>query len=86
MKLKTRFHKVNFLLTVVSKNDFNLIKVIGRGSYGKVWKVEHKQLKMKLAIKVMSKLRIIDTRSVDNIINEKDILSRINGKYVNNLL
>ena len=64
-----------------SKNDFEFISVIGRGAFGKVLKVEHKKNKKVYAMKVMSKLKIIDNHAADNANNEKNILLKINNKY-----
>ena len=67
--------------TPLSRNDFNLISIIGRGGFGKVLKVEHKKTKKVYAMKVMSKLKIIDNHAADNANNEKNILLKINNKY-----
>lgn len=68
--------------TLISKKDFNLISIIGRGGFGKVLKVEHKKSKKVYAMKVMSKLKIIDNHAEDNANNEKNILLKIDNKYV----
>ena len=67
--------------TPISRNDFNLISIIGRGGFGKVLKVEHKKTKKVYAMKVMSKLKIIDNHAADNANHEKNILLKINNKY-----
>ena len=57
---------------------FEYISIIGKGGYGKVWKVLMKKNKKYYALKEMSKAKIIDQKSVENIIFEKDLLSEIN--------
>lgn len=42
----------------VSMDDFNLMKVIGRGAFGKVVLVEKKDSKKLYAIKIMKKSEI----------------------------
>lgn len=40
---------------LMSKNSFNYQYVIGKGGFGKVWRVEHKKNKQPYAMKEMSK-------------------------------
>ena len=39
----------------LSKNNYNYKYAIGKGGFGKVWKVEHKKNKRYYALKEMSK-------------------------------
>lgn len=54
----------------ISKHTFNIINVIGKGGFGKVWKVQHKKNKEKFAMKEMQKAKIIAKRSVHSVMNE----------------
>jgi len=58
----------------VNKNHFNFNFVIGRGGFGKVWKVELRKDKKFFAMKEMAKARIISKRSVNSVMNEKKFL------------
>ena len=49
--------------------------MIGRGGFGKVWKVEKKKEHKLFAMKEMNKARIISKRSVNSVMNEKKFLS-----------
>lgn len=51
-------------LPPVSKNNFNMNYAIGRGGFGKVWRVEGKKEKTQFAMKEMAKARIISKKSV----------------------
>jgi serine/threonine protein kinase len=51
--------------------------VIGKGGFGKVWKVEKKKTQKLFAMKEMAKSRIIAKRSVNSVLNERKILSQI---------
>jgi serine/threonine protein kinase len=53
------------------------IKIIGRGGFGRVWKVETKTTREVMAMKVMSKVRVYDKGCVSNIANELELLARI---------
>ena len=59
-------------------SQYDYIKIIGRGGFGKVWKVKRKIDNKIFAIKVMQKARIFEKHSVENIYNEKKIMENIN--------
>ena len=60
-----------------NKNHFMFHYVIGRGGFGKVWKVEKKKEKKLFAMKEMHKGRIITKRSVNSVMNEKKFLTQL---------
>lgn len=62
----------------INKNHFNFQYVVGRGGFGKVWKVELRKEKKLFAMKEMAKARIISKRSVNSVMNEKKFLSTLN--------
>ena len=61
----------------INKNHFNFLYVIGRGGFGKVWKVELRKEKKLYAMKEMAKARIISKRSVNSVMNEKKFLCQL---------
>ena len=61
----------------VTKNSFEYISIIGKGGFGKVWKVYHKKYRTYYAMKEMSKAKIIDTKSEVSVKAERDLLSKI---------
>lgn len=62
----------------INKTNFDFLNVIGRGGFGKVWKVFSKKDKKLYAMKQMSKLKICDKRSEKSIIRERKLLERMN--------
>ena len=62
-----------YLVKIVTLNIFHLEYPIGRGGFGKVWKVKCKLNNKYYAMKIMSKLKIVKKNSVKNINNEKKI-------------
>ena len=73
MKLHYFYESVwsNPLFIAVSKNNFLYNFCIGKGGFGKVWRVERKKSRAQYAMKEMSKARIITKRSVKSVINER---------------
>ena len=62
----------------VNKKSFEFIEIIGKGGLSIVWKVKMKKNNKVYALKEMPKLKIIKTKSADNIIFERDLLSKMN--------
>ena len=58
---------------------------MGRGGFGKVWKVEKKKNKKLFAMKEMSKARIISKRSVNSVMNERKLLSQLKHPFLVNM-
>lgn len=69
----------------INKNHFTFQYVIGRGGFGKVWKVELKKEKRLYAMKEMAKARIISKRSVNSVMNEKKFLCQLNHPFLVNM-
>ena len=65
------------ILASLSKNNFNFQYVIGRGGFGKVWRVEYRKTMQVYAMKEMSKARIIAKRSVTSVMSEKKLLEKL---------
>jgi len=69
----------------VSKEDFEILSVIGRGSFGKVMQVRQKGTNNIYAMKVMRKENIIAKNQVAHTRDEKSILQRIKHPFIVNL-
>ena len=57
--------------TAVSRSSFNYDICVGKGGFGKVWKVDYKKYTKTYAMKEMSKARILTKRSVKSVLNER---------------
>lgn len=69
----------------VSMSNFTKLSAIGRGGYGRVWTVQHKPTNQTLALKEMSKARVVSRQSVFSVLNERYLLSIIKHPFVVNM-
>ena len=60
----------------VSVEDFDLIKFIGKGTFGKVYLVREKASDKLFAMKVLKKSQVVDSGQVEHTKAERDILAR----------
>ena len=70
----------------LSKSLFDFLYVIGRGGFGKVWKVLLKSTSKNYALKEMSKLKIILKRSEKSIQSERELLSNLYHPFIVNMI
>ena len=69
----------------VSKSMFQFQFVIGKGGYGKVWKVEMKKTRENFAMKEMSKAKVIAKKSVMSVLNERRLLTQLKHNFLVNM-
>ncbi len=67
-------------------HSFDLLSVIGKGGFGKVWRVRYKQNCKEFAMKEMSKARIIEQNCVSSILEEREILAKIHHPFIINMM
>lgn len=66
----------------VNLEDFQLMSVIGRGNFGKVYLVYLPQTRQYYAMKSIRKDIVLDNDSVENIKLEKLILLQVNNPFI----
>ncbi|KAI7827197.1 kinase-like domain-containing protein [Kickxella alabastrina] len=66
-------------------HKFRLLRVIGRGSFGKVRIVEHRETGKAYALKYINKATCINMKSHHNTIRERDMLEEIDHPFIVNL-
>jgi serum/glucocorticoid-regulated kinase 2 len=76
------FSKPNSALSKVTLEDFELIKVLGRGAFGKVMLVEKKDTKLVYALKSMRKEDIIEKDQIEHTKTERYVLERSDSPFL----
>ena len=70
----------------INRNSFDFISVIGKGGFGKVWKVRNKKNLKEFAMKEMSKAMVIEKNCVSSILYERDLLSNFRHPFIINMI
>jgi len=81
MKIDSEFNFVDSFRKM-KVDDFTIIKVIGRGSYGKVLLVKMNQTGEILAMKILKKKEMIIRNQVLHIKNERKIMELIDHPFI----
>lgn len=63
-------------------DDFDRIKTLGTGSFGRVMLVQHKAKKTYYAMKILDKQKVVKLKQVEHTLNEKRILQAINFPFL----
>ena len=67
---------------IVSMEDFNVLRVLGRGAFGKVMLVQKKNNDEIYAIKVIKKENIIDQEQIEHTKTEKIIMENFDNPFL----
>ncbi|XP_065293297.1 cAMP-dependent protein kinase catalytic subunit 1 isoform X2 [Dermacentor albipictus] len=62
--------------------DFDRIKTLGTGSFGRVMLVQHKQHKDYYAMKILDKQKVVKLKQVEHTLNEKRILQAVEFPFL----
>jgi len=63
-------------------DDFDRIKTLGTGSFGRVMLVQHKATKEFYAMKILDKQKVVKLKQVEHTLNEKKILAAISFPFL----
>jgi serum/glucocorticoid-regulated kinase 2 len=66
----------------LSIDDFELLKVVGKGSFGKVMQVRKKDTNRIYALKTIRKAKIISRSEVTHTLAERSVLAQINNPFI----
>ncbi|KAF8790585.1 cAMP-dependent protein kinase catalytic like protein [Argiope bruennichi] len=65
-----------------SLDDFDRIKTLGTGSFGRVMLVQHKTAKEYYAMKILDKQKVVKLKQVEHTLNEKKILQAVSFPFL----
>jgi len=65
-----------------SLDDFERLKTLGTGSFGRVMLVQHKSSKTHYAMKILDKQKVVKLKQVEHTLNEKRILQAISFPFL----
>src|SRR5947209_1166917 len=71
--------------TAINKDNFKILRVIGRGSFGKVFLVRKRDTKELFAMKVLKKENIMARNQLDHTKSERQILQKMNSPFIVNM-
>lgn len=63
-------------------NDLIKLRILGVGTFGKVWLVKHRSTDKPFALKMLNKREIIGHHQVEGVIREKNIMTSIDHPFV----
>ena len=66
-------------------DDFDRIKTLGTGSFGRVMLVKHKQNGNYYAMKILDKQKVVRLKQVEHTLNEKRILQALDFPFLVNM-
>ena len=67
-------------------SHFKFLHCIGRGGFGKVWKVQFKKDNKFYAMKEMQKARIMSRRSLNSVMAERQFLTQLRHPFIVNIM
>lgn len=70
----------------IKLKDLEKFRILGVGTFGKVWLVSHRVTNIPYALKMLNKKEIIGHHQVEGVIREKNIMSSIDHPFVVNLI
>jgi len=66
----------------ITIDDFDMLKVVGKGSYGTVVQVRLKDTGDIFALKVIDKKFVVEKNEIEHTISERNILSKTNHPFI----
>ncbi|CAD8202103.1 unnamed protein product [Paramecium octaurelia] len=78
-------HQQSLIREDLNKGSFKFLFVLGKGGFGKVWRVELCKTRKQYAMKEMSKAKILSKKSVHSVINERILLSKLRHSFIANI-
>jgi hypothetical protein len=68
--------------TSITMKDLDMVRILGAGTFGKVWLVTRKGQKEAYALKVQVKKQLIEYNQADGVIREKNIMAQLDSPFI----
>lgn len=81
-KLRIKLEPQNTKNEPLSIDDFTLLKVVGKGSFGKVMQVRKSDTRQVYALKTIRKAHIVSRSEVGHTLAERTVLAKINNPFI----
>lgn len=66
----------------IGMDDIDMIRILGAGTFGKVWLVNKKGTKEAYALKVQVKKQLIEYNQAEGVIREKNIMEKLDHPFI----
>eukprot|EP00929_Paragymnodinium_shiwhaense_P083352 TRINITY_DN44375_c0_g2_i1.p1 TRINITY_DN44375_c0_g2~~TRINITY_DN44375_c0_g2_i1.p1 ORF type:complete len:800 (-),score=124.10 TRINITY_DN44375_c0_g2_i1:238-2637(-) len=66
----------------VGPDSFELVRLLGKGSFGEVFHVKHKRTRLEYAMKILQKSKIVRQNLLKYAMTERNVLSYIHHPYI----
>jgi len=70
----------------MSLEDLDLVRILGAGTFGKVWLVSEKATKDTYALKIQVKKQLIEYNQAEGVIHEKNIMAQLDHPFIVSLV
>ena len=80
IKIKTIFNKISNI-NIPTLEDFKIKKIIGKGTFGKVYLVQYKNNKEYYAMKSIKKEYLADENEIKSLLMDKKMLQNLNNPF-----
>mmetsp|Transcript_28198 Transcript_28198/g.60071 ORF Transcript_28198/g.60071 Transcript_28198/m.60071 type:complete len:842 (+) Transcript_28198:112-2637(+) len=66
----------------ITMDDLDMIRILGAGTFGKVWLVSHNNSKDAYALKIQVKKQLIEFNQAEGVIREKNIMAKLDHPFI----
>lgn len=66
----------------IGMDDLDMIRILGAGTFGKVWLVNRKGTKEAYALKVQVKKQLIEYNQAEGVIREKNCMAKLDNPFI----